>query len=176
MASEWKHARSPRCRPTIGSLVLLLYSVGQSNSQNQPRFKRRQKGISFWIQGAAKPHGKGVDTGQSEVLYLCFVTYGSIISPQGLSYCLIVGSPVSPPGLSGSLSKETSSPSSRFPNSSSYLKKTPTSCNFIMQNVYFSLLTMFSFPIMFSPKIVLSVLMKVYQWFSTWALESPAKL
>ena len=90
---------------------------------------------------------KGVDRGQSEVLCPCFFNLLLHLSPQGLSF--IVGSSVSPPGLSGSLSREIISPSS---NPSSDLKKTLISCNFIMQNVYFSLLTVFSFPVTFSPK------------------------
>ena len=98
-----------------------------------------------------------------------FLISCSIFSPQGLSYYLIVGSSVPPAGLSGSLSKEIISPSS---NPSSDLKKTLISCNFIIQNVYFSLLTVFSFPVTFSPKkMILSVLIKVYHW---WASESPA--
>lgn len=89
-----------------------------------------------------------------------FLISCSIFAPQGLSYYLIVGSSVPPPGLSGSLSKEIISPSS---NPSSDLKKTLISCNFIMQNIYFSLLTVFSFPVTFSPKkMILSVLIKVY--------------
>ena len=98
-----------------------------------------------------------------------FLISCSIFSPQGLSYYLFVGSSVPPPGLSGSLSKEIISPSS---NPSSDLKKTLISCNFIIQNVYFSLLTVFSFPVTFSPKkMILSVLIKVYHW---WASESLA--
>ena len=91
-----------------------------------------------------------------------FLISCSVFAPQGLSYYLIVGSSVLAPGLSGSLSKEIISPSS---NPSSDLKKTLISCDFIMQNIHFSLLTVFSFPVTFSPKkkkMILSVLIKVY--------------
>lgn len=97
---------------------------------------------------------KGVDTEQSEVLHSCleFTTpyfslrVSPIVSLLDLQSLLL--------DCLDSL-QIVSSPLSNFPNSSSYLKKTPISCKFIMQNVYFSLPTKFSFPIMFSPKMVL---------------------
>ena len=147
MSSEWKHTRFLKCRLRNGTPLLLLHSVGQSNSQKQSRFRQGKINIFLDVRSYKSRWQRVWIEGRVKYCIYVFLISCSISPPQGVSF--IVGSSVSPPGLSVSLSREIISPSS---NPSSDLKKTLISCNFIMQNVYFSLLTVFSFPVTFSPK------------------------